>query len=79
MKKTGILTFHNSYNCGSMLQSYAMQNSLKKLGVENEIINFSNEGQKELYLVTYKNKSLKNLIKCIKIFFVFFNICHIFF
>ncbi len=68
MKKTGILTFHNSYNCGSMLQSYAMQNSLKKLGIENEIINFSNEGQKELYLVTYKNKSLKNLIKNIIIF-----------
>ena len=68
MKKTGILTFHNSYNCGSMLQSYAMQNSLKKLGIENEIINFSNEGQKELYLVTYKNRNLKNFIKNIIIF-----------
>lgn len=68
MKKTGILTFHNSYNCGSMLQSYAMQNVLKKLGIENEIINFSNEGQKELYLVTYKNKNLKNFIKNIIIF-----------
>lgn len=25
MKKIGIITFHNSYNCGSMLQAYALQ------------------------------------------------------
>lgn len=64
MKKIGIITFHNSYNCGSMLQSYAMQKVLKNLSkLDVEIIDFSNEGQKELYGVWYKNSSLKNIIK----------------
>ena len=40
MKKVGIITFHNSYNCGSMLESYAIQTVLFQLGYDNEIINF---------------------------------------
>lgn len=63
MKKIGIITFHNSYNCGSMLESYAIEESIKKLGKEVEIINFSNEGQRNLYGVFYKNNCLKNIIK----------------
>lgn len=62
-KKIGIITFHNSYNCGSMLESYAIQIILKKLGAKVEIINFSNIGQRELYNVFFKNNSLKNVIK----------------
>ena len=68
MKKIGIITFHNSYNCGSMLESYAMQTILKKMGMETEIINFSNEGQKEIYNYKFKNNSIKNIIKNILIF-----------
>ena len=68
MKKIGIITFHNSYNCGSMLESYAMQTVLKKMGMETEIINFSNEGQKEIYNYKFKNNSIKNIIKNILIF-----------
>lgn len=64
MKKIGIITFHNSYNCGSMLESYAMQESIKKYCNKNvEIINFSNDGQKELYNVWFKNSSPKNILK----------------
>lgn len=63
MKKIGIITFHNSYNCGSMLESYAMQTIVNKLGKKAEIINFSNNGQKELYSTLFKVTSLKNLIK----------------
>lgn len=46
--KVGILTFHASHNYGSMLQAYALQHSLTKLGVENEIINFRSDIQKSL-------------------------------
>lgn len=64
MKKIGIITFHNSYNCGSMLESYAMQKSIEKYCNNNvEIIDFSNEGQRNLYKIFFKNKSLKNVIK----------------
>ena len=64
-KKVGIITFHNSYNCGSMLESYAMQTSVSKF-INNtyvKIINFSNEGQRNLYSNWYKKKSIKNFIK----------------
>lgn len=63
MKKVGIITFHNSYNCGSMLESFAMQKTIEKLGMNVEIINFSNEGQKKLYSVFFKNNSFKNILK----------------
>lgn len=63
MKKVGIITFHNSYNCGSMLESYAMQKIVEKCNKKAEIVNFSSKGQKELYGVWNKNNSLKNIIK----------------
>lgn len=63
MKKVGIITFHNSYNCGSMLESYAMQTILEKCNMKAEIVNFSSDGQKELYSVWFKNNSIRNIIK----------------
>lgn len=68
MKKVGIITFHNSYNCGSMLESYAIFKYLlnKKLNVE--IINFSNQGQKNLYSVLEKNTNIKKVIKNILVY-----------
>ena len=63
-KKIGIITFHNSYNCGSMLQAYALQQVINRLtGRKSEIIDFSNEGQQKLYSVRQPNDSLKNVIK----------------
>lgn len=41
MKKIGIITFHRSYNYGSMLQAYALQQILKENGHDNEIIDFA--------------------------------------
>ncbi|MBT2572026.1 polysaccharide pyruvyl transferase family protein [Planococcus sp. ISL-110] len=38
--KTGTLTFHNVTNYGAMLQAYALQKYIHKLGIENEIIDF---------------------------------------
>ena len=48
-KKVGIITFHNSYNCGSMLQTYALSTVLTKMHIENEVIDFANEGQRKVY------------------------------
>jgi hypothetical protein len=55
-KTIGILTFHRSHNCGSILQSYAMQEVLKDIGCLPEFIDFSTDGQKELYSITIKLK-----------------------
>ena len=63
MKKIGILTFHKSYNCGSMMQTFALQTTIKKLGGNPEIIDFSNEDQKKLYQVMFPNNSIKNVVK----------------
>ena len=68
-KKTGIITFHASYNCGSMLQAYALQKFLNKNEYENEIIDFSSKGQRCLYSVFFKNNSIKNIIKNLIVFF----------
>lgn len=68
MKKIGIITFHASHNCGSFLQSYAVQKFLINHKFDAEIINFSNEGQRQLYNVTFKNNSLKNILKNIILF-----------
>ncbi len=51
MKKIGIVTFHRSHNCGSILQSYAMQEILKNYGYQPEFIDFATKGQNELYSV----------------------------
>lgn len=45
----GIMTFHASNNCGSMLQAYALQKTLIHLNVNNEIIDYSNKKQRHLY------------------------------
>lgn len=67
-KNIGIITFHNSYNCGSMLESYAMQTIIDRLAGNAEIIDFSNDGQRQLYSVFSRNRSIKDLIKNIIIF-----------
>lgn len=68
MKKIGIITFHNSYNCGSMLESYAMQEIIRKRGGDSIIIDFSNIGQKNMYDVFIPNRSIKNIVKNILIY-----------
>lgn len=46
----GIITFHASLNCGSMLQAYALQSILQNKYNQNvEIINYSNIGQRNYY------------------------------
>ena len=41
MIKVGILTFHNALNYGAVLQAYALQKAIEKLGYKCEIIDYS--------------------------------------
>ncbi|MBB5266381.1 hypothetical protein HNP82_003538 [Catenibacillus scindens] len=64
MKKIGILTFHASHNCGSMLQAYALQKILcNKYKINNEIINYSSASQQRMYSILYKPNSIKELFR----------------
>lgn len=47
--KIGIITFHASFNYGSMLQAYALHKVLSGMGHDVEIINFRSPQQKEMY------------------------------
>lgn len=63
MKKVGLITYHASHNCGSILQAYALQKVIReKIGLDNEFINFSNEGQLEMYSILKKVKAPRNII-----------------
>ena len=62
-KKTATITFHAAHNYGSNLQAYALQQTILKLGYENEIINLRTERQKDLYTVFTKRKGLKYVFK----------------
>ncbi len=63
MKSLGIITFHNSYNCGSMLESYAIQKYFTDLNIPSEIIDFSSFGQRELYAVFSSKRTIKSAVK----------------
>lgn len=47
--KVGIITFHASHNYGSMLQAYALQQTVIALGHQCEIINLRTPIQKSIY------------------------------
>lgn len=79
--KIGIITFHASFNYGSMLQAYALLRVLENMGHDTEIINFRSHASKQLYhypinfnikgyskirLLLYYLKHLPNYIREIK-------------
>ena len=41
--KIGIITFHNAYNYGAVLQAFATQSYIESLGHEAEIIDYHNK------------------------------------
>ena len=63
--KTGILTFHASHNYGSMLQAYALQQTVLSLGHDCEIINFRTERQRRSYRPFYAKGGLRGIAKAI--------------
>lgn len=62
-KKTATITFHAAHNYGSNLQAYALQQTIMKLGYDNEIINLRTDRQKDLYTVFTKRKGIKYIFK----------------
>ena len=46
VKKTAIVSCYNQQNYGSVLQAYATQMALDKMGYENETINISGFNKK---------------------------------
>ena len=64
MQSIKTITFHNAYNYGAMLQTYSLQNKIKNLGYENEIIDFLSEELTKGYKVKLFNFSngIKSLI-----------------
>lgn len=66
MKKVGILTFHRAHNYGSVLQAYALKETIGEIkGFECMIINFIPPNQ-ERYHIFLRNNSIKNVVKNIR-------------
>ncbi len=60
--KVGIITFHKAISYGAVLQAYALQNFLYKVGIDNEIIDYKCEYMINKYQKTFRRTS-KNLLK----------------
>lgn len=66
MKKIGTITFHSSYNYGSHLQAYALQEFVKKISkepIDYKIINLRTQIQKNMYKNIFERKGIKNFLK----------------
>lgn len=65
-KKVGIITYHAAHNYGSMLQAYALQQTILGMGFDCEIINFRTERQRQMYIPRFLNeRSIKKITKYI--------------
>lgn len=63
MNNVAIITFHASHNYGSMLQAYALQNTVSSLGYKVHIINLRTPAQKKIYQPSYRHIRTNNFIK----------------
>ena len=64
--KIGIITFHASFNYGSMLQAYALQTFLESMGNDVEIINFRSQQQKNMYPKPLRFSSYQSFKQSVK-------------
>lgn len=66
MKKIATITFHSSYNYGSHLQAYALQEFIKKISnepIDYKIINLRTQIQKNMYKNIFERTGFKNNLK----------------
>lgn len=65
--KVGIITFHQAFNYGAVLQAYALYKSVSKLGGECEIIDYRNTHFNNIYkkIDWKKSKNLRAFISAI--------------
>ena len=47
--KVGVLTFHNAYNYGAILQAYATQEIVKTYGCEVTLVDYQNDSINKFY------------------------------
>ncbi len=69
-KRIGTITFHCSYNYGSVLQAYALQQVLLSNGFENQIIHYFSDDFEQYRLIPHKltKKSILSLARTILFF-----------
>ena len=60
--KIGIMTFHRAVNYGAILQTYALQQALKRESIESEVIDYRDNKIDNTYKLFY-NKSPKRIIR----------------
>lgn len=70
-KKTALITFHAPYNFGSALQAFSLQKILLNKHIDNEIINYRFQGQKDVYGLIRKNVQSVDKVKDILQFPIF--------
>lgn len=64
--KTGIITFHRAFNFGAVLQAYALQRTLERLGFTTEIVDYGSVGEGSRFPnVRLTLKSVISFIKCL--------------
>ena len=66
MKKIATITFHGAHNYGSNLQSYALQEYIKKIagsGCIYEILNLRTDIQKRQYSLNKDNKITSKIVR----------------
>lgn len=71
MKRIATITFHSSYNYGSNLQAYALQEYIKKIcngNCEYKIINLRTDIQKQMYKTCFEKKGIQNYKRRIVLF-----------
>lgn len=56
--KVSCLTFHDSSNYGSVLQTYALQSFLTSMGHEYEVINYSNREKHKFDSLLRRNREM---------------------
>ena len=66
-KKVGIITFHNEQNYGAVLQAYALQETIKKLGCESYIINYIEPIEKYWKSIFTEKQKIANIKIWLKI------------
>lgn len=63
--KVGIITFHRALNYGALLQAFALQHTLSKLGTDAQIVDYRNSIIENMYSYPtfFQRKTLKSKIK----------------
>lgn len=71
MKKAGIITIHNAYNYGAVLQSLALMKKIQALGVDCEFIDFDPPATQRVRKIFIKDYSFSGILRNIRALFAY--------